>query len=168
MATATRPATFDHVAHAARRIRDLLPLYRDQLGGTFLHGGVNERVGYRAVQLGLADDTKVELMEPLAGSTFLDSFFSRHPQGGLHHVTFRVADLAEHVVRARAAGLKVVGEHYEDSRWREAFVHPRSGHGALVQLVQAADGYPPAGLGGSLDQVLGLPTGAVSEGVPTA
>jgi hypothetical protein len=28
-------AVFDHAAHAARRIRDLLPLYGDLLGGRF-------------------------------------------------------------------------------------------------------------------------------------
>ncbi|TMR05679.1 hypothetical protein ETD86_52985 [Nonomuraea turkmeniaca] len=69
-------ATFDHTAVAAPRIRDLLPIYRDLLGGRHLGGGGDNRAaGYRTLQLSYANGSKAELMEPLTGSTFFDSFF---------------------------------------------------------------------------------------------
>jgi methylmalonyl-CoA/ethylmalonyl-CoA epimerase len=146
---------FDHAAHAAPRVRDLLVLYRDQLGGRFLYGGPNERVGYRALNLGFSGGGKIELMEPLPGSSFFNTFFARNPRGGLHHLTFLVPDVEESIARARGAGFDIVGIFLERPEWREAFVHPRSGSGALVQFVQAAPGYPPHGLGESVDAILG-------------
>jgi methylmalonyl-CoA/ethylmalonyl-CoA epimerase len=150
-------ATFDHAAHAAPQIVDLLPLYRDQLGGRLLYGGPNVRVGYRGVVLRF-EGGKVELLEPLAGSTFFDSFFARNPQGGLHHLTFRVGDLADAVARSEAAGLQVVGWNVDDPDWREAFVHPRSAHGALIQFVQSRPGYPvPCPQGATVESLLAAP-----------
>jgi methylmalonyl-CoA/ethylmalonyl-CoA epimerase len=148
-------AVFDHAAHASHRIRDLLPLYAEQLGGTLLYGGPNVRVGYRGVVLGFAGGGKIELLEPIDGSTFFDSFFARQPLGGLHHLTFRVADLAEAVQRARAAAFEIVGVNDDDPNWREAFVHPRAGHGVLVQFVQSPPDHPVRTPGQSLQEMLG-------------
>lgn len=147
-------ATFDHVAHAAPRILDLLPLYRDLLGGVFHAGGANPRVGYRAVQLVFAGGGKIELLEPIDGSTFLDSFFRRNPAGGLHHVTFRVPDIRAAVPAAEALGFDVIGVYYGDPRWQEAFLHPRSAHGVLLQMVEAEPGFPGPRPGSTLESVL--------------
>ena len=157
-------AVFDHACAAAPRIRDLLPLYQGVLNGRFLQGGDNARVGYRAIQLEYADGTRFELMEPLRGSTFLDSFFARG--GGLHHVTFKVPDLLAAVEAAEAAGLRVVGLYTEDPDWQEAFIHPRSIGGVLVQLAQAAPGLLEAIPSQTLEDVL-AGRGANGNGEPS-
>ncbi|MEY9211772.1 VOC family protein [Thermobifida halotolerans] len=131
--------TYDHAAMAARRIRDLLPLYRDVLGGVFYLGGDNARVGYRAVQLEYPGGGKVELMEPLPDSTFLDSFFARHPRGGVHHVTFTVAEdmeIFEVAAALERSGYRAHGVSTADPDWHEAFLHPRETHGTLVQIAR--------------------------------
>lgn len=148
-------AVFDHAAHAAPRIRDLLPLYVEQLGGEFLYGGDNVRVGYKGIVFGFAGGGKLELLEPLPGSHFFDSFFARSPIGGLHHLTFRVANLVEAAARARAAGFEMIGENSDDPSWREVFVHPRAASGVLVQFVQAPADYPRREPGETLEGVLG-------------
>jgi methylmalonyl-CoA/ethylmalonyl-CoA epimerase len=148
-------AIFDHAAHAAPRIQTLMELYQGQLGGRFLYGGANERVGYRAINLGFRGHGKIELMEPLPQSRFFESFFRYHPLGGLHHLTFKVVDIDDGIKRALAAGFELTGTFLERDEWREAFFHPRGASGALVQIVQSAPGYPPVGLGGSVDEVLG-------------
>lgn len=146
-------AVFDHAAVAARRIRDLLPLYHGMLGGSFVEGGDNQRVGYRAVQLGFTDGSRIELMEPLRRSQFFDSFFATRGAGGLHHVTFKVDDIEAAVAAMRRQGLSLTGLYLEDRSWREVFVHPRQAHGTLVQIAQADGPYPsPPDL--SLDGVL--------------
>lgn len=134
-------ARFDHAAVAAPRLRDLLPLYSDVLGGTIQNGGDNQRVGYRALQLGYPDGSKIELMEPLTGSTFFDRFFARG--GGLHHVTFKVDDIHAAIDGLAAVGLTPTSVYLDDELWREVFVHPHEASGVLVQLAQAAPGYPP-------------------------
>jgi methylmalonyl-CoA/ethylmalonyl-CoA epimerase len=130
-------ASFDHVAHAARSIRSLLPLYEGLLGGVFVGGGDNRRVGFRTVQLQYANWGRVELLEPLAGSSFLDSFLGRFGDGGLHHVTFRVPDINEALVAAVEIGMKPFGVYTSDPNWKEFFIHPRAAGGTLVQLAQS-------------------------------
>lgn len=137
-------AVFDHACVAAPRIRELLPLYQDVLGGRFIGGWEVPRVGFRALQLQYGDGTRFELMEPLPGSTFLDSFFARG--GGLHHVTFKVSDVLAAAAAVDAAGYTVTGLHLDDPAWQEVFVHPRSSHGVLVQLAwEAPDAVPDSG-----------------------
>jgi methylmalonyl-CoA/ethylmalonyl-CoA epimerase len=129
-------AQFDHVAVAAPRIRDLLPIYRDLLGGTYYKGGDNVRVGYRALQLSYANGRNVELMEPLAGSTFFDRFFARTGGGGLHHITFLVDDLEQAIAAVEALGYTPTNPYLENPAWREVFLHPKQALGTLLQLVQ--------------------------------
>lgn len=131
---------FDHVAMAVPRIVDALPLYRDLLGGEFYTGGDNARLGYRGIQLEYAGG-KVEILEPLDGSDFLDSFFAKRPHGGLHHVTYIVPSLKAAVAASQAAGYSIHGEYTEDARWQEVFVHPREANGVLLQLAQTGPGY---------------------------
>lgn len=148
-------AKFDHVAHAAPRIRDLLPLYQGVLGGSFLHGLRNEALGYTTLQLGFADGTKIELMEPTAGSAFLDSFLARNPNGGMHHITYRVPDIDAAVAAAEAQGYDVFGVSRTLPDWWEAFVHPRSAHGVLLQLAQSPPTWPPVVPGVTIETLIG-------------
>lgn len=152
-------AVLDHVAHGARSIKSLLPLYRDLLGGEFIGGGENTRVGFRTVQLRFAGGGKVELLEPLEGSSFLDSFFRRVGEGGLHHITYKVPDIEAALETARRAGMEPFGVHLEDAYWQEFFLHPRQAGGALIQLAHVgyeppADARPPM----TLEQFLEQPT----------
>jgi methylmalonyl-CoA/ethylmalonyl-CoA epimerase len=155
-------AVFDHVAHAAPRVRDLLPLYRDVLGGVLVHGADHARLGYRVVHLAFAGGTKIELLEPLPGSAFFDRFFEKNPTGGLHHVTFRVPDLAAAVAEAQRAGFELFGVSDERPEWKEAFIHPRVASGTLVQFAEVAPGFP------SVMSVAAVEAMIVGEGTPTA
>jgi methylmalonyl-CoA/ethylmalonyl-CoA epimerase len=130
-------ATFDHVAIAGRRIRDMLPLWRDTLGGRFVVGADNAVFGWRAVRLELGGIWCVELIEPLPGSAFLDSFLRGRPDGGLHHVTFLVDDVRAAFERFAARGFQPYGA---DPEWFQMFVHPRRAGGVLLQLMRRAHG----------------------------
>ena len=151
-------AKFDHVAHAAPRIRDLLSLYQGVLGGEFLHGATNERLGYTTAQLGFADGTKIELMQPIEGSRFLDKFLARNPAGGLHHITYRVPDIDTAVAAAEREGYEVFGVSRALPQWWEAFVHPRTAHGVLLQLAQSPPAWPPVVPGVTIETLIGPPS----------
>jgi methylmalonyl-CoA/ethylmalonyl-CoA epimerase len=126
-------ATFDHVAIAGRRIRDMLPLWRDTLGGRFVVGADNPEIGWRAVRLELGGIWCLELIEPLPGSAFLDSYLRHRPDGGLHHVTFLVDDVQAAFEQFAARGYEPFGAG-ED--WFQMFVHPRYAGGVLLQLMR--------------------------------
>jgi methylmalonyl-CoA/ethylmalonyl-CoA epimerase len=137
-------AIFDHVAHAVPSIRDLLPLYRDILGGEVAGGGFNDWGGHLGVHFTFPGGGRVELLEPIQpDSSSVGRFLERNPRGGLHHLTFKVSDLraALEVVKG---GLETFGTRVDEPSWQETYLHPRSTGGVLIQLVQSYPGLPPA------------------------
>jgi methylmalonyl-CoA/ethylmalonyl-CoA epimerase len=96
-------------------------------------GADNPGIGWRAVRLELGGIWCVELIEPLAGSAFLDSFLQRRPEGGLHHVTFFVDDVQAAFGRFAACGYEPFGA---DEEWFQMFVHPKRAGGVLLQLMR--------------------------------
>lgn len=133
---------FDHVAVAVHQIADALPLFQALLAGTPGEGGVGR--GFTFQQLTFPGGT-IELLEPRGADSFLHRFLAGRGEG-LHHITFKVEDLPAWAARLRAAGYHVVGENYERPEWRELFVHPKSGHGVLIQLAETLPpdaGTPP-------------------------
>ncbi len=129
-------ASFDHFAIASRRIRDLIPLWRDTLCGTFVLGADNAEIGWRTARLDFGGQMVVELIEPLPGSTFFDSYFAKNPVGGLHHVTFVVDDVQGAFERLDRDGYAPFGA---DENWFQLFVHPKRANGVLVQLMKRSD-----------------------------
>lgn len=142
---------FDHVAIAAPRLRDLLPLYVGALGGRFVMGSDNPDVGWRLVRLGLEAGAVVELMEPLAGSSFFDSFFARTGGGGMHHLTFVVDDVVRGAELLRAHGYAPMRDPDPAAPYHEVFLHPRTTGGVLLQLQRR---YPPEQLVAPTGQTL--------------
>jgi len=57
----------------------------------------------------------------------------------MHHLTFKVSDIGRAVARARELGFTVVGFDDSEEDWKEAFVHPASAHGVLIQLAEFPD-----------------------------
>ena len=123
---------FDHVAVAVHRIGGALPLFQDVLGGVPAEGGTGH--GFTFQQLAFPAGT-LELLEPRGAESFLHRYLAGRGEG-LHHVTFKVRDLARWGARLRSAGYRVVGDNYEQPDWRELFVHPKGGHGVLIQLAE--------------------------------
>jgi methylmalonyl-CoA epimerase len=91
--------------------------------------------GIRTCQLDAGNAT-VEIIEPLRADSSLQRFLdSRGP--GIHHVCFRVDNLEATIAQIRAAGLQLVSdEPLVDGQGHRVFVHPRSGHGVLMGLVE--------------------------------
>jgi methylmalonyl-CoA/ethylmalonyl-CoA epimerase len=130
---------FDHVAIAAPRLRDLIPLWVDAMQGEFIGGGDNVPVGYRTARVAYSGGFAVELMEPLAGSGFFDKFFAHNSAGGVHHITFNVDNHELAYERLIASGYEPFGRSYANPSWHEMFLHPKIAHGVLVQVVR----HPP-------------------------
>jgi methylmalonyl-CoA/ethylmalonyl-CoA epimerase len=89
------------------------------------------------VRLLRAGDGWVELLAPRDDASPVARFLaSRGP--GLHHLAFRVGDVAAELARLRADGARLVDEVPRAGRGgsRVAFLHPRWAGGVLVELVQ--------------------------------
>jgi methylmalonyl-CoA/ethylmalonyl-CoA epimerase len=128
----------DHVSIAVWDIAAAshLPAF---LGGRFRDGGLSHARDFRWAQWDLPFG-KLEMIAPIdaEADTFLTRFLGDHGEGP-HHLTFKVTDIDEAVARANELGFEVVGENTANEGWREAFIHPRSSHGVLIQLAEFDD-----------------------------
>lgn len=131
-----RDARLDHVAVAVRDVRAAMRVYADLLGARFLFGGDQHASGFRWIQFAFPGGGKLELIASLRGGSFVERFIDARGEG-IHHVTLKVPDLAEAVQQVRAAGIEPIGVALGDPEWKEAFIHPRDAHGALVQLAES-------------------------------
>lgn len=84
-----------------------------------------------------AGPVRIELLESLTPEGVIARFVERRGEG-LHHVAFSVPDIRAEMRRLREAGHELVdGEPRPGAHGRlVAFIHPRSAHGVLLELVQ--------------------------------
>jgi methylmalonyl-CoA/ethylmalonyl-CoA epimerase len=130
-----RGTKFDHIAIGMQRIADATDILVGRLGGRPDSGGPGG--GFRWAAWRFEGGGSVEVIEPAGADGFLHRFLSaRGP--GLHHVTFRVASLAEAAARAEGQGYRLIGRDESDEDWRVAYLHPKEALGIVVQLGQSA------------------------------
>jgi methylmalonyl-CoA/ethylmalonyl-CoA epimerase len=128
-------AVLDHLAIGTSALADGWDLFGGVLGGTWAYGGNSP--GYWWGQLQFAAGPKIELLTPTGGpdAAFLERFLAARGAGP-HHFNFLVTDIEATLARVRASGLEPVGVNLANPYWREAFLHPRSAHGIVIQVAQ--------------------------------
>lgn len=128
-----------HVALVVQSIEDALGLWRDMLGLELetIMDVVPDRV--RIAFLGVGE-SKVELVEPTDDTTGVARFLASKGEG-FHHVCFEVPNLAEALIRLELDGLELIDTvPRRGAEGPVAFIHPRSCHGVLVELIEAPGG----------------------------
>jgi len=128
----------DHIGVAVADLAAALAFYRDALG---LHVEGVEDVAAQRVRAHFvpAGDVALELLEGTSPDSPIARFIDRRG-AGLHHITFRVDDIAAALDRLRALGIRLIDERPRPGAEGAlvAFIHPSAAHGVLVELKQAA------------------------------
>jgi methylmalonyl-CoA epimerase len=135
----SKPGRVHHVAVVVRSIEASLAFYRDMLGLDLetVMDIASDRV--RIAFLGVGE-SKVELVEPTDDTTGVARFLESRGEG-FHHVCFEVANLAETLLRLEIEGVELIDTApRRGAEGPVAFIHPRSGHGVLVELIEAPGG----------------------------
>jgi methylmalonyl-CoA epimerase len=84
----------------------------------------------------LAGESRIELLQPVAGDSPISKFLEKRGPG-LHHVALKVPDLAAAVERLRASGARLLNEPRPGAGGHlYVFVHPASAGGVLLELIQ--------------------------------
>jgi methylmalonyl-CoA/ethylmalonyl-CoA epimerase len=140
--SASRGGTFGPVHHVGIVVRDLdqaMGLYRDAFGLALESEHDLASDGVRAAFLG-SSGARIELMQPTRDDTGVARFLDvRGP--GLHHVCFEVADLEATLSALAADGLELVdAAPRRGAHGPVAFIHPRSGLGSLIELIEMRGG----------------------------
>ena len=118
-----------------------LRFYRDTLG--LAPGPVvpipPDRVNIAFLPVG---EVKIELVEPTDGTTGVARFLETRGEG-FHHVCFEVADIAATLTRLAIDGIELIDTApRKGAEGPVAFLHPRSCHGVLVELIERPAGRP--------------------------
>ena len=130
------PTAVDHVGIAVNNLEAAARQYAAFLGGEpmYRHRGEDQGVEEVLFQVG---ETYIQLVAPLGPDTPVGRFLAKRGEG-VHHVGYRVEDVAAALATLRAAGVPLVDEAPRPgSRGTTmAFVHPKGFRGVLVELVQ--------------------------------
>jgi methylmalonyl-CoA/ethylmalonyl-CoA epimerase len=125
----------DHFAIGTAELTDGWDLFGGVLGGTWAYGGDSR--GYWWGELEFASGPKLELLTPTGGpdAAFLERFLASRGAGP-HHFNFMTADITAALARLEALGIEPVQVNLGGDTWKEAFLHPRSAHGIVIQVVE--------------------------------
>ena len=126
----------DHVGIAVADLEAAVQEYRAALG---VEPVLRERVEDQGVDevLFRAGTSYIQLLGATGPNTPVGRFLERRGEG-VHHVGYRVGDVAAVLARFRDAGIPLIDEiPRPGSRGTTvAFVHPKGFRGVLVELVQ--------------------------------
>ena len=128
-----------HVAIIVRDLESVLDLYRDKLGLTV---ETVMPILYDRVTIGFlpVGEVKIELVQPDDDTTGAAKFLEARGEG-FHHVCFEVPDIQAALDRLVADGLQLIDKTARNgAEGPVAFVHPKSCHGVLVELIEAHGG----------------------------
>lgn len=129
----------DHIGVAVEDIDAAIKLYSEQFEMAIQYRETVEEQGVEAVLLEVGDG-HVELLRPLGPDTPVGKFIENRGVG-MHHVAYRVEDVAAELARFKALGLELIDEtpRIGIRNSTVAFLHPKSTGGVLVELVTPAD-----------------------------
>jgi methylmalonyl-CoA epimerase len=127
---------FRGVDHVVVRVKDLeegIRTYRDRLGMPLDRTAEAPAIGIRQAFFPLPAGGFLEVVAPLAPESPVGRALERSGEG-VHTVALAVDDLATTVKELQERGVTLIGAERPVSG--QVFIHPRSTHGLLIQLVQ--------------------------------
>ncbi|HLJ60936.1 MAG TPA: methylmalonyl-CoA epimerase [bacterium] len=135
---ARRAPVLAHVAVVVRQLEVAEEWFRNRLG---LASESRESLPSRGVRIAFVPigAGAIELVQP-TGAGPLERFLAASGEA-VHHVALEVSDIDAAMAVARSAGFRLIDETARPGAHgtKVAFVHPRSTHGLLVELVERAD-----------------------------
>jgi len=124
---------FDHVGILVADVDAAIARYERLLGGRFERYEDDEELDCRWARAPIGGGAALELVAPRSARSPYARDLERRG-AGLHHVSFRVDDVAAERARLEGLGHEVLGFSLDHAGWQELFVHPRHADGVLVHL----------------------------------
>jgi methylmalonyl-CoA epimerase len=127
-----------HVGVAVDDLDRALTTYVDILGGALEHRDELAEQGVLAAAVMVGSD-RLELLAPTGDDTPVGRFLAKRGPG-MHHIAYRVDDVAAALADLAAAGAELIDETPRRGLFglEVAFVHPDAVHGVLTEVVSPA------------------------------
>jgi methylmalonyl-CoA/ethylmalonyl-CoA epimerase len=126
----------DHIGIAVRSIEEALRTYQS-LGFQVEDIVTIEEQKVRVAILPTGE-SQIELLEPTDDNSLIQEFLEKKGQG-IHHLCFNVENLEQKVNELKKTNVQILDQipcrGYENRK--VAFLHPKTTHGVLIELVEA-------------------------------
>ena len=128
-----------HLGYAVEDLEAASRLYRERFGARLEEPEVVADQGVKAAMFRVGE-SRIELLEPTGPDTPVGKFLAKRGEG-LHHVAFQVEDIEARLGELGRDGVELIDEEPRVGAGgtRMAFVHPKSVHGVLTELVEPQD-----------------------------
>ncbi len=133
----------DHIGIVVHDLEAAVSTYEQALGVRC----TRERLPERHLEIAFfsVGASRIELVAPTSPEAAVWNFLQKRGEG-MHHLAYRVPDVAAALEQARQAGLRLIDQEPRPGApgTLVAFVHPASLHGVLtefVQVVEESDGH---------------------------
>ena len=118
-----------HVGLAVRSVETVANFLEEVFGAELDAGytGETEEFLSRMVTMG---ESRFELLEPRGKDGIIERFLATRGEG-IHHISLQVKDLEKLLKLCESRGMTIIGRR---------FIHPRSTHGVLIELIGDTEG----------------------------
>jgi methylmalonyl-CoA epimerase len=130
----------DHVALVVRDLETALRFYQDVLGITPSRqlDFPDEGVKIAFLPLGGPGGSEIELLQPVGSDSGIARFLEQRGEG-MHHICLEVEDIDRALRELQESGAALLDTSPRPTaEGRGIFLHPRSSHGVLLELIQHA------------------------------
>jgi methylmalonyl-CoA/ethylmalonyl-CoA epimerase len=126
----------DHVSIAVQNHGKAARFFQDVTGAVAGAEGADPVSQYFWQIFSLGDLSRLEIISPTGGKSFLKGFLQSR-EAGVHHITLQTPDIRQAMARLRAHRVPFFGYHeYPGGDWKEVFIHPRDAFGVLIQIAE--------------------------------
>ena len=128
----------EHIAIVVHDLDAALKVYQQALGLSLLRmeevPAEKVRVAFLRLPQG---DGHIELVQPTDDQTGIARFLGKRGEG-IHHICFRVDDIAAAMGSLTASGMQIMEQEPRvgSQGQKYAFIHPKTAHGVLIELYQ--------------------------------
>jgi methylmalonyl-CoA/ethylmalonyl-CoA epimerase len=131
------PTKLNHIAIVVEDIDQALAVYRDAIG-LHLENVAEEPAEAVKVAYLPTESGEVELIQPTTADSGVAKYLAKKGEG-LHHICLEVDSIEATTRQMTGQGMQVLGEVRTNKRGdKYIFVHPKSAHGVLIELYEAA------------------------------
>ncbi len=124
----------NHIALAVPDLAAAVARYESMLGAKVSAPQALPEHGVTVVFVDLGN-TKVELLEALGEASPIAAFMAKNPSGGMHHISYEVADIEKAKTDLLAKGARVLGGIKIGAHGNPVlFLHPKDFDGTLIEL----------------------------------
>jgi len=127
----------DHIGIAVKNLDEAIVLYRDVLGFHFEGTQTLNERNIKIASFKGGSESHIELVQPLSENSAIAKFIETRGEG-IQHVAVKVKNIKSVLEEYKRKGLTLIDEEPKPGAGGSmvAFIHPRSTHGVLLELVQ--------------------------------